>query len=143
MVPLARSRGWLDDARVKEVIGESHAISLVGNALTAHIAEQIRTGAATDQAAVITRLWYGTTAVRNSTIAFELAGPTAVAWSDEEQDLGQIGIRFLMRQTSCIAGGTTEMARNAISERVLGMPRERRLDIDVPFRDVPRATPSH
>jgi hypothetical protein len=44
-----------------------------------------------------------------------------------------------MRQTSCIGGGTTEMARNVISERVLGMPRERTLDRDVPFRDVPRS----
>ena len=43
-----------------------------------------------------------------------------------------------MRQGGTIGGGTTEMARNVISERVLSMPRERRLDKDVPFRDVPR-----
>ena len=47
-----------------------------------------------------------------------------------------------MRQTAQIAGGTTEMARNVVSERVLGMPRERTLDRDVAFRDVPRG-PSH
>jgi hypothetical protein len=34
------------------------------------------------------------------------------------------------------------MARNVISERLLGMPRERTYDRDVPFRDVPRG-PSH
>ncbi len=52
------------------------------------------------------------------------------------------GINFLMRQAGSIGGGTTEMARNVISERVLGMPRERRLDKDVPFRDVPRSRPT-
>ena len=43
-----------------------------------------------------------------------------------------------MRQAACIGGGTTEMARNVISERVLGMPRERTVDRDVAFRDVPK-----
>ena len=47
-----------------------------------------------------------------------------------------------MRQVSCIGGGTTEMARNVISERVLGMPRERtpRSRRAVPRR--PRSAPS-
>ena len=31
------------------------------------------------------------------------------------------------------------MAANVVSERVLGMPRERTLDRDVAFRDVPRS----
>ena len=44
-----------------------------------------------------------------------------------------------MRQVSCIGGGTTEMARNVISERVLGMPRERTLDRDVPSATCPAA----
>ena len=35
------------------------------------------------------------------------------------------GFNFLERQTSGIGGGTTEMARNNISERVLGMPASR------------------
>ncbi len=37
-----------------------------------------------------------------------------------------------------IAGGTDEIQKNIISERILNMPKEPRNDTDRPFRDVPR-----
>jgi alkylation response protein AidB-like acyl-CoA dehydrogenase len=134
----ARSQGRTVDRRVRELVGESYANDLVGAALTDRVANGIRTGTMSDQAAAITRLYGGVAAVRNSTIAFELSGASAVASDPDDAGAGEAGIGFLMRQASCMGGGTTEMSRNVISERVLGMPRDR-TDHDIPFRDVQRA----
>jgi len=41
-----------------------------------------------------------------------------------------------------IAGGTDEIQRNTISERVLKMPKETSVDTEKPFKDVPRNTVS-
>ena len=46
----------------------------------------------------------------------------------------------LERQATSLAGGSNEIQRNIIAERVLGMPREWAADRDVPFKDVRRGS---
>ena len=139
---LARDAGRLNDPIARDLVGEADMLELVGRELLHRIGEGIATKAMTDQAAAISRVYLGTAAVRKTTIAFELAGAAGAAWTEDDGELGGCGTEFLMRQTACIGGGTTEMARNVVSERVLGMPRERTVDRDVAFRDVPRSRTS-
>jgi alkylation response protein AidB-like acyl-CoA dehydrogenase len=138
MHSIARAAGSLGDPRARELIGEAHSLELVGSALRRRVGQGIVTRTMSDQASAIVRLFVGLADTRRTTIAFELAGSAGGAWAEGDGDLAEWGIDYLMRQAICIGGGTTEMAMNVISERVLKMPREASPDRELPFRDVPR-----
>jgi len=138
---LARERGLLDDSATRELLGEARMLELVSTELSQHVSDHIRTGALSDQAAALVRLFKASTVSRIVTLGQEVAGADATAWT-EDGSASAAALWYLMRQGGTMGGGTTEMARNVIAERVLNMPRERSVDRDVPFRDVPRSRPS-
>jgi alkylation response protein AidB-like acyl-CoA dehydrogenase len=76
----------------------------------------------------------------------ELAGPDGLRFEDWTMRRPQgtsffgrdPGYRYLRARGNSIEGGTSEILRNIIAERVLGLPPEIRLDKDVPWKDLPR-----
>ncbi|HEX6394810.1 MAG TPA: acyl-CoA dehydrogenase family protein [Acidimicrobiales bacterium] len=136
---VARDSGLSEDRLVRDLVGEARMLEIVESRLLERISAGIRSGTMSDQSSAIGRLFHGVAAARTRTISCEVAGSAGAAWTNDDGEAAGAGIEFVMRQASCIGGGTTEMARNVISERVLGMPRERTPDRDTPFRDVPRS----
>jgi alkylation response protein AidB-like acyl-CoA dehydrogenase len=74
------------------------------------------------------------TKYRIKEIALEIGGARTVL--DSSDEAGGHGQRWLTARIKTIAGGTSEMQRTAISERVMGLPRDPSPDTQLPFRDV-------
>ena len=72
----------------------------------------------------------------------QLSGANALLTGDDSPMGGVIAEILVSVPATSIAGGTDEIQRNIIAERVLHMPKEPSVDTDRPFRDVPRNTVS-
>ena len=70
----------------------------------------------------------------------QFSGADALLTGDDSPMGGVIAEIFVSVPATSIAGGTDEIQRNIIAERVLKMPKEPSVDTDKPFRDVPRNT---
>ncbi|HET6963447.1 MAG TPA: acyl-CoA dehydrogenase family protein [Acidimicrobiales bacterium] len=67
-------------------------------------------------------------------LVMELQGPAAALLDYDDPESGVWPRQFLGQWSSRIGGGTEQIQRNIIGERVLGLPAEPRLDKDVAFR---------
>ncbi len=142
LIELATNTGRLEDPRARDLIGEARTLGRAQEELSKRIAEGMGAGVFPDTTAAIARLMSSVVINRHVNINLELAGPAAIASNEGDVGAG-VGMSFLMRQSGSIGGGTTEMARNNVSERVLGMPREMTHDRNLAFRDVPKGPPSN
>jgi alkylation response protein AidB-like acyl-CoA dehydrogenase len=87
----------------------------------------------------ITKLFQAEYNQRLQSLAVDLLGARGMAWAPAD-DVAAAAVRgFLRSRANTIEGGTSEVMRNILGERVLGLPKEPAVDRDIPWKDVKRS----
>jgi alkylation response protein AidB-like acyl-CoA dehydrogenase len=118
------------------MVGRALVHRAVYGQLSEHVYHSVLNGTLPPTAGSISRAFMADSHNVESDTALELTGTGAVVFDDGTHV--DVANRYLGRQIANIGGGTTEMARNVIAERVLNLPREYAADRGVPFKDVRR-----
>jgi len=72
-------------------------------------------------------------------LALDRRGADATAWTPGDDDAAEWVTQFLRTRANSIEGGTSEIQRNIVGERVLGLPREPDPFKGASWRSVPRS----
>ena len=120
----ARQLGRAGDPLVRQLLADLYVRSEVQRQYAEKMTQSAAAGAPGEDGSVLKLMW-SANLMRTSAVVTELLGPRLVADTGEpgefawsEHVLGAPGYR--------IAGGTEEIQRNIIAERVLGLPRDPR-----------------
>jgi alkylation response protein AidB-like acyl-CoA dehydrogenase len=138
LLRLATRLGKSGDPVVRQQLADVYVRTQLRAATTGRVARAAAAGTSPGPAASIgklvasanlTRIGEVAAALLGSRLAADTGEPDGFAWT--EHVLGAPGYR--------LAGGTDEIQRNIIGERVLGLPREPRVDKGVPYSKLPRS----
>jgi alkylation response protein AidB-like acyl-CoA dehydrogenase len=138
LLRLAIRLGKSGDPVVRQQLADVYVRTQLRAATTERVARAAAAGAPPGPASSIGKLVASANLMRIGEVATALLGariaadtgePDGFAWT--EHVLGAPGYR--------LAGGTDEIQRNIIGERVLGLPREPRVDKGVPYSKLPRS----
>ena len=93
------------------------------------------------QAELYKRIWEcGMDVIGDDALVYEAGYELRRPAGEERRDaLSLAKYQFLRSRANSIEGGTSEVMRNILGERVLGLPGEPRVDKNVPWKDVPRS----
>jgi len=87
----------------------------------------------------ISKLFFSEHTQRLQNLAVDLEGPSTQAWLEGDQWLKGTAWSLLRVRAKTIAGGTSEVQRNILGERILGLPKEPDTNRDLAWSQVPRS----
>jgi alkylation response protein AidB-like acyl-CoA dehydrogenase len=133
---LAGELGAEHDPAVRDAIALAYTSGVVERYFAGRVATAIQAGLMPAQASALLKLYRAAKVQRTDEAALRIAGATGVFWSAGDRDGDKWAQEYLRGRARSIAGGTNEMQRNVIGDRLLGLPREPQPSGDLPFNQI-------
>ena len=135
LIEAARAAGELEDEAVRQEIMRIHSWRLVNDWNAVRARQQMQAGGGSSLASLgklaKSRILHSSWALKH-----RLLGPRAMLYDPADTAAYQVDHELMWSFINSIGGGTDQIQRNIISERILGLPKGYEPDRGVPFRDV-------
>jgi alkylation response protein AidB-like acyl-CoA dehydrogenase len=143
LLDVARERGLTSDPVVRQRLAALWSEQQIRRWTNARVRDNARAGRVGPESSV-GKVHSGELNQRTQLLAVDLLGMDALAWDPALVETVEGGLPrtvqgFLRSRANTIEGGTSEVNRNVLGERVLGLPREPDPYRDSAWEDVPRS----
>ena len=136
LAELARSRGVAGEPGVREKLADLYAHERALELFNVRMRQETAAGNPPGARGSVAKLAGAMLLRRAIEAAGEVAGPTAIGWDPADTRGSELALGINSSPASSIAGGTNEIQRGIIGERILGLPKEPQVDREVPFREL-------
>lgn len=129
----AEESGKLQDPVVRDQLMKIYAMETTKSMVAMRNSAEQKAGKTPGPGGSLGKLFGSNIAWKMREIALEIAGMSSIAWDPADASGAERQRIVLNSFQSSIAGGTDEIQRNIIGDRVLGLPRDISVDKGVPF----------
>jgi alkylation response protein AidB-like acyl-CoA dehydrogenase len=136
---LARQLGRNDDPVLRQEIARVHSREMAQRWTVYRVRTATANGRTPGPEAMILKLLNSHQVEHVGSVLMSILGSDGMLWHDDAPDAGFWQDMFLMQWSSRIGGGTEDINRNILGERVLGLPREPDVLKGLPWRDLPKS----
>jgi alkylation response protein AidB-like acyl-CoA dehydrogenase len=138
LLRLADRFGGRDDANLRQDLAATYVRMQLLKFLGWRVQTAVSKGQQPGPESSVLKLAYTRQLTKLGDLGLSIAGASGMLWDPDDAEVFGWVQTFLGQWASRIGGGTDEVQRNIVAERVLGLPGDPRVDKDVPFRSLPR-----
>ena len=132
----ASDSGQLNNPVVRQQMMEIYSMETTKALMAMRTRAEMKAGKAPGPAGSLGKLFGSKIHWRMREVLMNIRGPASMAWGGTERGGGELARYTLNSFQSSIAGGTDEIQKNIIGDRVLGLPRDISVDRGVPFNEL-------